>query len=290
MSTLRKSRVKGMRRESKRKSPGGGGPTVIDSTGTGGFAPRMLVKLKYAQYTPLSPSASVVSQIYRANSVFDPDFTGTGGQPYNFDDFAIEYKRYRVRACSIDVTFQSGLASTSRGCTVVVVPTNSSTAFSSIFDAMSAPNARWSTLISQGNASQWRCRMRMTTKQVLGEDWGDRFEALVSADPSDPWYFQLLGFSNDATTNAALNIVACLTYEVEFFDRNILTLDAMRHYVADKDAKLMRPLESKEEHKDGCPEGYELVAVPLRRAPGAPMIQVDGPGIQATPKKAASSK
>lgn len=245
----------------------------------------MLVKLKYAQYNPLTPGASVVSQVFRGNSVFDPDQTGSGAQPYNFDDFAIEYKRYRVRACSIDVTFQSGLATTSRGHTVVVVPTNSSTTFSSIVDAMSAPNAKWSTLISSGNASQWRCRMRMTTKQVLGEDWGDRFEALVTADPADPWFFQCLGFSNDATTSAALNVVACLTYEVEFFDRNILTLDGLREFVHKKDEAKARILQESKDGKNSVhepltplvvPEGYEMVPVPLRRQPA---LQVESPAI-----------
>jgi len=221
---------------SKSLSPGSAGPSTTVTSSTGGFPSRMRVKLVYSQYNPESASASVVSQIFRGNSVYDPDQTGTGGQPYNFDDFAIEYKRYRVRACTIHVEFVCHTAG-GRGATVVVVPTNSSTAFTSVYDAMAAPHAKSALLTGLGNGTKTRVTMRRTTKQVLGEDWGDRFEALVTADPADPWYYQILVFSNDASTTLGVTVLAKLTYDVEFFDRNILTLDFLRKFVADRDAK-----------------------------------------------------
>ena len=39
------------------------------------------------------------------NSLFDPDFTGTGHQPYYFDQFATIYQRYTVIGSKLTATF-----------------------------------------------------------------------------------------------------------------------------------------------------------------------------------------
>jgi len=294
MSTLRKARVSKRRvngagrpgkngRKGLGKGPGGGGDTTVVTTSEDGFPSRMGVKLCYADYKPFTPSTAVASQVWCANSMFDPDTTGTGGQPYNYDDFAIEYKRYRVRSCEIEAQV-SCVATGGRGVTVALVPTNSSTAFTSVFDAMSAPHAQWAFLNGAGNACKKVFRMHWSTKQILGEDWGDRFESLVTTSPGDQWFYQFLAFSNDASTSLGVTATFKLVYHGEFFDRNILTLDTLRTFVADRDAKLMHTSESKGEQKEhSVPDGYELVAVPLKRSP--PMVQVEapspGPGVGA---------
>jgi len=45
--------------------------------------------------------------IFRANSLFDPDFTGTGAQPLGFDQMAAMYNRYTVTNAQIRVVFSN---------------------------------------------------------------------------------------------------------------------------------------------------------------------------------------
>jgi len=259
MPGKRKKKQGAGRRKSRggrpKSGPGAGGPTTTVSTSTGGFPSRMRVRLVYSQLNTLTiTTTSVGVQTFRGNSVFDPDLTGSGGQPYNFDDFAIEYKRYRVRSCKIELQLLNGSA-TPRGSTTVLVPTNSSTTFTTIDDAMSAPHAKFVLMGGNSGHSQAKITMTRSTKQVLGEDWGDRFEALVSADPADPWFYQIVTRSNDGSTNEAVSLVSRLTYDVEFFDRNILTLDFLRGFLAEKDA-------AARERKAACPPqpppGFDL--------------------------------
>ena len=44
--------------------------------------------------------------IFRANSMYDPDYTGTGHQPLGFDEMSTIYNKHKVTRAKITVTFQ----------------------------------------------------------------------------------------------------------------------------------------------------------------------------------------
>lgn len=63
---------------------------------------RIWVKLKYVRhYNESSSSLADGIHVFRANSVYDPDATGTGGQPTGFDQWTAIYKRFYVAASKI---------------------------------------------------------------------------------------------------------------------------------------------------------------------------------------------
>lgn len=51
-------------------------------------------------------------QVFRTNSIFDPDFTGTGHQPMFRDLWASMYDHYTVLACDIELHFYNGSVDT----------------------------------------------------------------------------------------------------------------------------------------------------------------------------------
>lgn len=53
-------------------------------------------------FSSSSATGGVWSWQFRLNSLFDPDFTGTGAQPTGFDQWMALYDRYRVLATEID--------------------------------------------------------------------------------------------------------------------------------------------------------------------------------------------
>lgn len=64
--------------------------------------PRLLTKLVYTdtkEYTAAYPTIS--SQTYRTASLYDPDYTGAGGQPGWWDQIKTWYRAYIVRGCKI---------------------------------------------------------------------------------------------------------------------------------------------------------------------------------------------
>lgn len=54
------------------------------------------VVLKYSDYYLLTSTSGVAYAIYSGNSVYDPDVTFTGHQPYYFDRYAQLYQNYVV--------------------------------------------------------------------------------------------------------------------------------------------------------------------------------------------------
>lgn len=71
-----------------------------------GFPDRIVTRLRYDQVGNMTTTGgSIVKQVWRANSVFDPDFTGAGHQPLYFDQFAAIYNQYAVIKSKITTVF-----------------------------------------------------------------------------------------------------------------------------------------------------------------------------------------
>lgn len=65
--------------------------------------------LKYVQFLNLDPINDTVpvTNVFRANSVFDPDFTGGGHQPRGFDQMAVLFNKYTVVGSKITASYMS---------------------------------------------------------------------------------------------------------------------------------------------------------------------------------------
>lgn len=64
--------------------------------------------LKYAETVELTTGTTGLfgtQQVWQLASLFDPNYTGTGHQPYGFDQLAAEYRRYRVNAVKVQLIF-----------------------------------------------------------------------------------------------------------------------------------------------------------------------------------------
>lgn len=71
-----------------------------------GFPKRLTVKLAYVDSININPPQGpdgFGTYVFRANSVYDPDFTGTGHQPMMFDTYMALYDHYQVKWSSIKV-------------------------------------------------------------------------------------------------------------------------------------------------------------------------------------------
>lgn len=73
----------------------------------GGFPKSKIVKLRYVTQIALNaPSVgNNAVHVFRANSMYDPDFTGTGHQPSNFDRWTNVYDHYTVVGSKINVRY-----------------------------------------------------------------------------------------------------------------------------------------------------------------------------------------
>ncbi len=77
------------------------------------FPPKTAHKLNYVQTFKLSTGAAGIfgiEQVMRLNSLFDPDFTGVGHQPYGFDTLATIYNKYKVLRVNLRLEWTNPVA------------------------------------------------------------------------------------------------------------------------------------------------------------------------------------
>lgn len=72
------------------------------------FAQRTRRSLQYYSYANVTSGASAANAyVFSANGIFDPDITGTGGQPMGFDQMMTFYNHYTVVRSRIRVVVQT---------------------------------------------------------------------------------------------------------------------------------------------------------------------------------------
>lgn len=88
------------------------------------------VVLSYPVNTTWTATAYEATYQFALNDLFDPDYTGAGGQPTYFDQWAVLYSRYRVLGCRVDLTFDNSTSSSIRVAAVATANTSLLTSLS----------------------------------------------------------------------------------------------------------------------------------------------------------------
>lgn len=161
-----------------------------------GLSNSLTTRLRYVEnYTLTSNAGAASKQVMRMNSLFDPDFTGTGHQPYYFDQLAALYGRYVVRGCKMTVEFSMIPSATttvnpSAPGLVAVVGESDGTTSTTLSTLLELPSCKH-TLIggANGGANVKRLTLTFSPEKELGLPWSDdTVTAGVGSNPSKPWF------------------------------------------------------------------------------------------------------
>ncbi len=162
--------------------------------------------------------------IFAVNSLFDPDYTGSGHQPREFDTWSTIYSKYRVLEvlCEVDVRQRAA-----HGITVCVVPNNSSTALTISDYPQELPRA---VRLGITGSYQPTCRasIRIDPRAILGMTMAefkgdDSTGALVSASPAQTVFLHIFCAQLDGTTLIDYEFTLRLRMRCEFYDRKVLS-------------------------------------------------------------------
>lgn len=199
------------------KQPNGGLSTVV-IRGPNILPDRVFVKLPYRTYVNLN-AGTVEDYIWRANSIFDPDFTGTGHQPRGRDEWSALYKSYRVHGVAYDCTFVN--YSSTDGATACVLPLEDSGSFTDITDARETRYCNSRVLSIKGGADKCRMKGYVSIKKMLGLKSLSAEEGAQASTGSNPtqqvFLHTMLGpLGGAATVSGFLDVK--LTYFVEYFE------------------------------------------------------------------------
>lgn len=210
------------KRSYRRRRRGG---RVTTMTRTRGVLPDMMqVRMTYVQKGTLTSAVAVyLATLFRGNSLFDPDFSGVGGQPLGRDEWSNFYTRYRVYASKCHVSFDS--EDSADGSVCMVVPCLENTSFLASDTAMETPYARYKTLgisagINRVNVSNYMESSKLFGVKAINYDVD--YSSTMDNNPPQQWYWHVAVATTDGSSFPNVNYTAKITYYVELFGRKQL--------------------------------------------------------------------
>jgi len=205
---IRRKRVQ-RKRVAKRRSP-----TTLVNRALHPIPSRFITKMKYSEFVNTDTFGQYV---FNLNSIFDPNRTGTGHQPYGFDTLATLYNRYRVIACGYRLQV-AGDAPTAY--VMSAIPGNEIINPLTISEARENPRAKYiqqnvgapaATLSSKCYLPSLLGR---TKAQYMADD---RYQAQTTASPAELALLNIMT-ADTADIYRQTKVQVMLEYTVEFFD------------------------------------------------------------------------
>lgn len=193
-----------------------------------GFPDRLSTKLVYADKINLSLSSGGPNYYsFRMNSLFDPDYTGTGHQPQWFDQLAAIYRNYRVKGSKITVTFGSNANSTTSGSLigpylVGITTSNQATLFASSFPTLLEDANGVNTVIATRDGGPCIKTLSNTFSPLrdLGLDpYDDTQGPSTSSNPNTPFYAHVWGIDETLVSTSTIFLTVSIEFQCEFFNR-----------------------------------------------------------------------
>lgn len=175
---------------------------------------RYICKMKYAEAVATDAFGRFT---FNLNSIYDPNRTGTGHQPYGRDTLETLYNRYRVISCSYRILAPRN----DQTIQLAAQPANEVLSFTTVSEMKENPRSRYITQSPGGQVIPLSSKVFIpslvgrTASQYMADD---RYQADMGNNPSELAILNVMCATGADVplTNSALNIE--LVYTVEFFD------------------------------------------------------------------------
>lgn len=187
------------------------------------FPQRSIQRMKYCEAIPITWSLGSTANVYRfnLNSIFDPNRSGTGHQPYGHDTMQTLYNRYRVIGVKWNI-FATGYNAAIQ---VAAQPANEElySSVNTVSEVRENPRTRF--IIQVPGAPSRKLSGYTSLPSLLGRTKAqymadDRFQAVYGASPNELAILNICtGYMDDSTSASGVAILnVSLEYIVESFD------------------------------------------------------------------------
>lgn len=186
------------------------------------FPKRIVVRMMYAepQIGSINPGAAGVaaSYVFRANSIYDPNFTGTGHQPMGFDQMMTMYQNFVVLGSKITCTFNN--SDTTNHVIVGIYLSSNSTVISDLSNLIENGNCVFSNLSDSDTSNS----VVTLTKMHSPKKWfgvrnivdDDLFQGTSSADATNLSFYHCFAAANSASDPGSVGLSVRIEYIVMF--------------------------------------------------------------------------
>lgn len=174
------------------------------------FPNKQFAIMRYSENITLDATVTTPSSyVFRANSIFDPNFTGIGHQPYGHDQYAAIYKYYRVKKAVITVSS----ASTGANNVLGVTHRATSTVISDDEHIREMKGTRFTALCN--DPASRKVQMVSSLKESMNPS--DQ-TAQFGTNPTDQTYFHVWTAPQGAAEPTALALLVDIVYYVDMWE------------------------------------------------------------------------
>lgn len=178
------------------------------------FPAKQMARLRYSTDISITPTTGAAGfYVFRANSIFDPDQSGVGHQPYGHDTYSTIYSKYQVKKATITVTPTSNT-----NCIYGVNLANAAGATGDFDLVKEKKGARFSVYNSNGPSNSvvnWYDDKLFPNQAGADADFG--------SNPDDQMYFNVwCTMPTSTTAGAQRDFQVTITYDVMLFDLKVL--------------------------------------------------------------------
>lgn len=195
------------------------------------LADATIVKMRYHENISIDPATGLAgSYIFRANSVFDPNFTGTGHQPLGHDEWTNFYNRYCVLGSRMTAIFSSQTTVVSSGSALVGISLKNTTVTEPDLNTLiESKKATTRMMTTSGARQSVTVRKNFSMKKHFqvtsaAADTGLYEAALGSGNPTEQAYYHVFIAPTSSSYDVAATTVSVLIeYIVKLSDCKSLT-------------------------------------------------------------------
>lgn len=202
--------------------------TLANNSALAPIPPRFVTKMKYAESFVLSGTGLRTQQM-NLNSLFDPNRSGLGHQPYGFDQLcgpagSALYNRYRVYRVDYVVVVANDVYNIH----YAVLNTNdASPPIGNVSEARENPRCQYACQNPGGTLKKITGSINLAS--LMGRTktqytTSDNYQSVYSASPNELAVMNIYaqGLNDDVGVSMSHTVNVLLTYHVEFFDPHVL--------------------------------------------------------------------
>jgi hypothetical protein len=190
------------------------------------------VRLKYCDVTSLSTVGSVGTingKSFRLNSLYDPDYSGAGHQPYQYDQLTAIYGHYIVKSATVNVRFRNVAGHTYLWAGANIITDNDSASGSFVGKTVSAAREFGNSWLRPlGSFDDRVCTFSYNMNVDMAQQFGlgraafdaqrSLYGASVLSNPSQSVYLQLGVCDLDADTTKSIQADIEIVYHATMYD------------------------------------------------------------------------
>lgn len=191
------------------------------------FRPWYKAGMRYTQTVAFTAGAVGVfgsEQIFRLNSLFDPDYSGVGHQPYGMAEMTNLYRSYKVNGVKMEFEIYDPSAD---GCIIgmtVQPPGGAATITGKTVDTIKEQPMSLTRNISDSGPQRVGVKQYFPMHSLIGvspiqfKANLDRYSAVCTANPTDSPLLRV-AIANKQTAGATVYVRVSFTYYSQFYDR-----------------------------------------------------------------------